>query len=109
MLGGGGGGVVGKGGYSKRISLNKNPNVNKKNVVGGRGGNAGMGAGEVGAGESFFLYEPKFKIIPGGWKRRGWDMARVSDCFLFLNNPSVKKTYFFFLLEGMKVREVWLV
>ena len=42
-----------------------------------------MGAGEVGAGESFFLYESKFKIIPGGWKRRGWDMARVSDCFFF--------------------------
>ena len=34
-------------------------------------------------------------------------MARVSDCFFFLNNPSVKN--FFFLLEGMKVREVWLV
>ena len=29
----------------------------------------------------FFLYESKCKIIPGGWKRRGWDMARVSDCF----------------------------
>ena len=26
--GGGGGAVVGEGGYSKRISLNKNPNVN---------------------------------------------------------------------------------
>ena len=36
-------------------------------------------------------------------------MARVSDCSFFLNNPSVKKKYFFFLLEGMKVREVWLV
>ena len=36
-------------------------------------------------------------------------MARVSDCFFFLNNPSVKKQIFFFLLEGMKVREVWLV
>ena len=35
-------------------------------------------------------------------------MARVSDCFFFLNNPSVKKILFF-LLEGMKVREVWLV
>ena len=35
-------------------------------------------------------------------------MARVSDCFFFLNNPSVKKNIFF-LLEGMKVREVWLV
>ena len=33
--------MVGEGGYSKRISLNKNPNVNKKNVGGGgecRGG-----------------------------------------------------------------------
>ena len=57
----------------------------------------GGGAGEVGAGESFFLYESKFKIIPGGLKRRGWDMARVSDCFFFfLNNPSVKKIFFFF-------------
>ena len=27
-VGGGGGAVVGEGGYSKRISLNKNPNVN---------------------------------------------------------------------------------
>ena len=36
-------------------------------------------------------------------------MTRVRDCFLFLNNPSVKKKYFFFLSEGMKVREVWLV
>ena len=57
MLGGGGGGggggaVVGEGGYSKRISLNKNPNVNKK--CGGRG-ECGGGAGEVGAGESFFI------------------------------------------------------
>ena len=36
-------------------------------------------------------------------------MARVSDCFFFLNNPSVKKKNILFLLEGMKVREVWLV
>ena len=35
-------------------------------------------------------------------------MARVSDCFFILNNPRVKKNVFF-LLEGMKVREVWLV
>ena len=27
--------MVGEGGYSKRISLNKNPNVNKKNLGGG--------------------------------------------------------------------------
>ena len=45
--------MVGEGGYSKRISLNKNPNVNKKNV--GGVGNAGVGAGEVGAGERFFI------------------------------------------------------
>ena len=72
--------MVGEGGYSKRISLNKNPNVNKKNVAG-----VGMrGWGRVRWGlENVFLYESKFKIIPGGWKRRGWDMARVSDCFFF--------------------------
>ena len=58
--------------------------------------------------EKVFLYESKFKITPGRWKRRGWDMARVSDCFFFLNNPSVKKIFIFFL-EGMKVREVCLV
>ena len=34
---GGGGAVVDEGGYSKRISLSKNPNVNKKNVGGGGG------------------------------------------------------------------------
>ena len=57
-----GGAVVGERGYSRRISLNKNPNVNKKMWGGGE---CGGGAGEVGAGESF-LYESKFKIIPGG-------------------------------------------
>ena len=41
----GGGAVVGEGGYSKRISLNKNPNVNKK--MGG--GECGGRAREVGA------------------------------------------------------------
>ena len=76
MLGGGGGG---EGGYSKRISLNKNPNVNKK--LWGVG-NARVGRVRWGL-EKVFLYESKFKIIPGGWKRRGWDMARVSDCFFF--------------------------
>ena len=61
MLGGeGGGAVVGDGGYSKRISLNKNPNVNKKmwrggGGGGGGGGNAGLGADEVGAGEIFII------------------------------------------------------
>ena len=49
---------MGEGGYSKRISFNKNPNVNKKNVG---GGNAGVGAGEVGAGESFFYMNPNLK------------------------------------------------
>ena len=44
--------MVGEGGYSKRISLNKNPNVNKKMWGGGE---CGGGAGEVGAGESFFI------------------------------------------------------
>ena len=60
MLGGGGGGaVVGEGDYSKRISLDKKPNVNKKKC--GGGGNAGVGAGEVGAGESFFYMNPNLK------------------------------------------------
>ena len=57
MLGGGGGGaVVGEGGYSKRFSLNKNPIVNKK-----MWGGCGEGAGEVGAGESFFYMNPNLK------------------------------------------------
>ena len=34
--------MVGEGGYSKRISLNKNPNVNKKMWAGG-GGMRGRG------------------------------------------------------------------
>ena len=34
-------------------------------------------------------------------------MARVSD-FFFQKNPSLKKKSFFFL-EGVKVREDWLV
>ena len=50
-----GGAVVGEGGYSKRISLNKNHNVNKKMWGGGGGGGCGEGAGEVGAGGSFFI------------------------------------------------------
>ena len=54
--------MVGEGGYSKRISLNKNPNVNKN--VGG-GGNAGVGRVRWGL-EKVFLYESKFEIIPGG-------------------------------------------
>ena len=62
---GGGGAVVGEGGYSKRISLNKNPNVNKKMWLGG-GGECGDGGGWGGGWRKFFLYESKFKIIPGG-------------------------------------------
>ena len=70
-----------RGGFSKRISLNKNTNVNKKNVAGGMGM---RGWGRVRWGlEKVVLYESKFKIIPGGWKRRGWNMARVSDCLFF--------------------------
>ena len=42
----GGGGAMVRGDYSKRISLNKNPNVNKKS---GGGGECGGGASEVGA------------------------------------------------------------
>ena len=34
-------------------------------------------------------------------------MARVSDFFFFSKNPSLKKNCF--LLEGVKVREDWLV
>ena len=69
MLGGGGGGaVVGEGGYSKKISLNKNPNVNKK--MWGGGGMRGWG-GWGGGWRKFFLYESKFKIIPGGWRGGG--------------------------------------
>ena len=51
--------MVGEGDYSKRISLDKKPNVNKKKC--GGGGNAGVGAGEVGAGESFFYMNPNLK------------------------------------------------
>ena len=47
-------------------------------------GGGGAGVGRVRWGlEKVFLYESKFKIIPGGWKRREWDMARVSDWFFF--------------------------
>ena len=45
--------MVGEGGYSKRISLNKNPNVNKKNV--GAGGNAGVGRVRLGLEKVFFI------------------------------------------------------
>ena len=46
--------MVGEGGYSKRISLNKNPNINKKNVGGG-GGNAGKGRVRWGLEKVFFI------------------------------------------------------
>ena len=52
MLGGGGGGRWWvRGGYSKRISLNKNPNVNKKCG----GGNAGKGRVRWGLEKAFFI------------------------------------------------------
>ena len=47
-----------RGGYSKRISLNKNPNVNKKN---GGGGGMRDGAGEVGLEKVFFYMNPYLK------------------------------------------------
>ena len=40
-----GGAVVGEGGFSKRISLNKNPNVNKKKCGWGGGWECGGGCG----------------------------------------------------------------
>ena len=43
--------MVGEGGYSKRISLNKNPNVNKKMW----GGNAGVGRVRWGLEKVFFI------------------------------------------------------
>ena len=58
--GGGGGAVVGEGGYSKRISLNKNPNVNKK-MWGGGGGNAGVGRVRWGLEKVFFYMNPNLK------------------------------------------------
>ena len=48
-----GGGGVGEGGYSKRISLNKNPNVNKKTV--GGGGMRGWGWVRWGLEKVFFI------------------------------------------------------
>ena len=45
--------MVGEKGYSKRISLNKNPNVNKK--WGGGGGNAGVGRVRWGLEKVFFI------------------------------------------------------
>ena len=54
--------MVGEGGYSKRISLNKNPNVNKKNVcVWGGGGNAGVGRVRWGLEKVFFYMNPNLK------------------------------------------------
>ena len=48
--------MVGEGGYSKRISLNKNPNVNKKNVGGGGGGRMrGWGRVRWGLEKIFFI------------------------------------------------------
>ena len=47
--------MVGEGGYSKRISLNKNPNVNKK-----MGGDAGVGRVRWGL-RKFFYMNPNLK------------------------------------------------
>ena len=52
--------MVGEGGYSKRISLNKNPNVNKKNVGGGE--------------------------RMRGWRRVRWGQEKV----FFYMNPNLK-------------------
>ena len=45
--------MVGEGGYSKRISLNKNPNVNKK--MWGGGGKRGVGRVRWGLEKVFFI------------------------------------------------------
>ena len=50
----GGGAVVGEGGYSKRISLNKNLIVIKK-MLGGGGRNAGVGRVRWGLEKVFYL------------------------------------------------------
>ena len=56
---------------------------------------------------NFFYKESKSnKKNSGGWEGRVWGLARVSD-FFFQSNPSLKKIFFF--LEGVKVREDWLV
>ena len=61
---------------------------------------------------AFFYKESKSnKINSGGMEGRGWGwggggVARLSDLF-FQKNPSLKKKCF--LLEGVKVREDWLV
>ena len=58
---------MGEGGYSKRISLNKNPNVNKKNVAGGGGGMRGWGRARWGLEKKFFYMNPNLKqFLAGG-------------------------------------------
>ena len=54
---------MGEGGYSKRISLNKNPNVNKKC---GGGGNAGKGRVRWGLEKVFFYMNPNLKSFLAG-------------------------------------------
>ena len=51
------------------------------------------------------LTKKKKKKKYGGWEGRGWGVARVSD-FFFKDSKSEKKINF---LEGVKVREDWLV
>ena len=58
-VGEGGGRLWVRGGYSKRISLNKNPNVNKKNV--GGGGMRGWGRVRWGLEKGFFYMNPNLK------------------------------------------------
>ena len=56
-----------RGGYSKRISLNENPNVNKKMCVGG-----------------------------GGWGMRGWGRVRLGlekVFFFFYMNPNLNSSW----------------
>ena len=52
-----------RGAIVREFFLDKNPNVNKKMWRGGGVGRreSGGGAGEVGAGESFFYMDPNLK------------------------------------------------
>ena len=57
--------------------------------------------------ESDFFIK-NLKTNSGGWEGRGWGVARVIDFFFyyffFQKNPSQN-----FFLEGVKIREDWLV
>ena len=56
----------------------------------------------------FFIKNPNLIKKIGGWEGRGGGVARVSDFFFRFSKES-KSEYFFFLFEGVKVREDWLV